>query len=99
MHTQRQFHGLGSIAGLTLAAALACQLETVELRSVSATQDDVGSTDAPGPVTNETVGDTQGPLTQPAQVTPNRPESKPELDFYQPLPDVVDLSPLPERGC
>jgi len=99
MQTQRQFHRLGSIAGLTLVTALACQLETVELRSVSAKQDDVGSTDAPGAVTNETAGDTQGPLTQPAQVRPNRPESKPALDFYRPLPDVVDLSPLPERGC
>jgi hypothetical protein len=110
MQRRQQSLRLWSSAGLTLVASLACQLDTVELRSVAAASESAGAAgnpaeaDAPEPVSSGTSGSAQtegsagNPLTTPTDFAPDA-DNPPDVDYYQPLPDAVDLPPLPERGC
>lgn len=83
-----------------MLAALSCQLETVELRRVSAGDETPGRAGAAGLAQGDTVGDAQGPISAAPGAAPSEPaDVMPDVDFYQPLPDDIDLSPLPERGC
>jgi hypothetical protein len=102
MQHRQQRHRLGPSAGLALVATLACQLDTIELRgaaAASAGASSAGSAASLEPPASETTGVVEGPLTQPTQGSSPEPGDLPNVDFYQALPDALDLPPLPERGC
>lgn len=102
MQHRPQRHRLRPSAGLALIAALACQVDTVELRGVAATSGAPGSGGSPAspdPPASGATGVVEGPLAQPSDESAPDSSQPPDVDFYEPLPGAIDLPPLPERGC
>jgi hypothetical protein len=94
-------HHLGPVAALALAA-LACGMETVELRAIRGAGGDALAETGPS-----SAGASEEPPEPPAPpsapiAAPGEASETPNLDFNRPLPDAgIDLSPLPPQltGC
>jgi hypothetical protein len=102
MNTRRPSHRLGLSAAALSMAALACRVETVDLRGIAgATGGSSGDVADSGLTSAGVAGAPQAePPSRPID-TPREPPEMPDLGVYQPLPDAgVELSPPPAApGC
>jgi hypothetical protein len=103
MNTRQPPQRPGLLASALLIGAIACRVETVDLRGIpsatggsSSELDDTGLTPA-GAIGELPEPDPASSSSEPPAEAPQMPD----LNFYQPLPDAgVDFSPLPPApGC